>query len=211
MGSNRSETLTSERWTLSRRTVTMTTYTMIEPRNDRVTVCSPQTQHQCYQVIRTTRVHQSSRSSRMVTVQEKVVRSRLQLGYSTPTSFINRYLFIISISSKSRPVDATMTDDHDPLFVIVRQCRYIIPLKLISTSSTLLVKVLSKIFENCLKHIFFFNIIGFLYIIFNFLMQVSRLKKNHSSSIIIYYLYFRKRIYVFGLTRLFRIKCTNLS
>jgi len=84
-----------ERWTLSWRTV-MITYTMIEPRSDRVTVCSPQTQHHCYQVIRTTKVHQSSRSSRMVTVQEKVVRSRLQLGYSTPTSFINRYLFIIS-------------------------------------------------------------------------------------------------------------------
>ncbi|XP_032672706.1 IQ motif and SEC7 domain-containing protein 1 isoform X3 [Odontomachus brunneus] len=69
----------------------MIVYTMIEPRSDRVTVCSPQTQHHCYQVIRTTRVHQSSRSSRMVTVQEKVVRSRLQLGYSTPTSFINRF------------------------------------------------------------------------------------------------------------------------
>ncbi|XP_025159682.1 IQ motif and SEC7 domain-containing protein 1 isoform X3 [Harpegnathos saltator] len=69
----------------------MIVYTMIEPRSDRLTVCSPQTQHHCYQVIRTTRVHQSSRSSRMVTVQEKVVRSRLQLGYSTPTSFINRF------------------------------------------------------------------------------------------------------------------------
>ncbi|XP_020285023.1 IQ motif and SEC7 domain-containing protein 1 isoform X3 [Pseudomyrmex gracilis] len=67
-------------------------YAMIEPRSERVTVCSPQTQHHCYQMIRTTtRVHQSSRSSRMVTVQERVVRSRLQLGYSTPTSFINRF------------------------------------------------------------------------------------------------------------------------
>ncbi|XP_053985658.1 IQ motif and SEC7 domain-containing protein 2 isoform X4 [Hylaeus volcanicus] len=61
---------------------------MIEPRNDRV---SGQSRHHCYQVIRTTRVHQSSRSSRMVTVQEKVIRSRLQLGYSTPTNFINRF------------------------------------------------------------------------------------------------------------------------
>ncbi|KAI4497954.1 hypothetical protein M0802_006778 [Mischocyttarus mexicanus] len=66
---------------------------MVEPRdsNDRLSGCSPQTQHHCYQVIRTTRVHHhSSRSSRMVSVQEKVIRSRLQLGYSTPTSFINR-------------------------------------------------------------------------------------------------------------------------
>ncbi|KAL2714165.1 IQ motif and SEC7 domain-containing protein 1 isoform X2 [Vespula squamosa] len=68
-------------------------YTMIEQRDsDRsLSGCSQQTQHHCYQVIRTTRVHQSSRSSRMVSVQEKVIRSRLQLGYSTPTSFINRY------------------------------------------------------------------------------------------------------------------------
>lgn len=100
MSSNRSGTRIPERWTLSWRTV-MIAYTMIEPRSDRVTVCSPQTQHHCYQVIRTTRVHQSSRSSKMVTVQERVVRSRLQLGYSTPTSFINRYLFIISTSPKS--------------------------------------------------------------------------------------------------------------
>ncbi|XP_031832091.1 brefeldin-resistant Arf-GEF family protein schizo isoform X2 [Nomia melanderi] len=62
---------------------------MIEPRSDRVP--ATQTKHHCYQVIRTTRVHQSSRSSRMVTVQEKVIRSRLQLGYSTPTNFINRF------------------------------------------------------------------------------------------------------------------------
>ncbi|KAK9302414.1 hypothetical protein QLX08_005646 [Tetragonisca angustula] len=64
-------------------------FTMIEPRSDRV--ANTQTKHHCYQVIRTTRVHQSSRSSRMVTVQEKVIRSRLQLGYSTPTNFINRF------------------------------------------------------------------------------------------------------------------------
>ena len=68
-------------------------FTMIEPRSDRV--ANTQTKHHCYQVIRTTRVHQSSRSSRMVTVQEKVIRSRLQLGYSTPTNFINRYLSYI--------------------------------------------------------------------------------------------------------------------
>lgn len=103
MSSNRSGTHIPERWTLSWRTV-MIAYTMIEPRSDRVTVCSPQTQHHCYQVIRTTRVHQSSRSSRMVTVQERVVRSRLQLGYSTPTSFINRYLFIISIFPNPKPL-----------------------------------------------------------------------------------------------------------
>lgn len=111
MGSNRSGTHTSERWTLSWRTV-MITYTMIEPRSDRVTVCTPQTQHHCYQVIRTTRVHQSSRSSRMVTVQERVVRSRLQLGYSTPTSFINRYLFIISISRITNNLSNPITDDR---------------------------------------------------------------------------------------------------
>ncbi|CAK9823471.1 IQ motif and SEC7 domain-containing protein 1 [Anthophora retusa] len=64
-------------------------FTMIEPRGDRVGNSQPK--HHCYQVIRTTRVHQSSRSSRMVTVQEKVIRSRLQLGYSTPTNFINRF------------------------------------------------------------------------------------------------------------------------
>ncbi|XP_014217148.1 IQ motif and SEC7 domain-containing protein 1 isoform X2 [Copidosoma floridanum] len=49
-------------------------------------------QHYRHQMVKTTRVHQSSRtSSRVVTVQEKVIRSRLQLGYSTPTSFINRF------------------------------------------------------------------------------------------------------------------------
>ncbi|XP_017883217.1 IQ motif and SEC7 domain-containing protein 1 isoform X2 [Ceratina calcarata] len=64
-------------------------FTMIEPRNDRVG--NTHARHHCYQVIRTTRVHQSSRNSRMVTVQEKVIRSRLQLGYSTPTNFINRF------------------------------------------------------------------------------------------------------------------------
>ncbi|CAD1477816.1 unnamed protein product [Heterotrigona itama] len=74
-------------------------FTMIEPRSDRVT--NTQTKHHCYQVIRTTRVHQSSRSSRMVTVQEKVIRSRLQLGYSTPTNFINRTL--------SRPYESSAT------------------------------------------------------------------------------------------------------
>lgn len=103
-----------ERWEFSWWTV-MIAYTMIEPRSDRVTVCSPQTQHQCYQVIRTTRVHQSSRSSRMVTVQERVVRSRLQLGYSTPTSFINRYIFIhfypITITSTTYS-NLPMTDDR---------------------------------------------------------------------------------------------------
>jgi len=111
MNSNRSGTHIPERWTFSWRIV-MITYTMIEPRSDRVTVCSPQTQHHCYQVIRTTRVHQSSRSSKMVTVQERVVRSRLQLGYSTPTSFINRYLSVIFISSKSNNLSNSMTDDR---------------------------------------------------------------------------------------------------
>lgn len=91
-------TRSPERWEFSWWTV-MITYTMIEPRSDRVTVCSPQTQH-CYQVIRTTRVHQSSRTSRMVTVQERVVRSRLQLGYSTPTSFINRYIYLSFLSNR---------------------------------------------------------------------------------------------------------------
>ncbi|KAL7301052.1 hypothetical protein TKK_0006324 [Trichogramma kaykai] len=43
------------------------------------------------QVVKTTKVQQSSRSLRVVTVHEKVIRSRLQLGYSTPTNFINRY------------------------------------------------------------------------------------------------------------------------
>ncbi|KAF7391252.1 hypothetical protein HZH66_009732 [Vespula vulgaris] len=66
--------------------------TPIEQRDSDRLGCSQQTQHHCYQVIRTTRVHQSSRSSRMVSVQEKVIRSRLQLGYSTPTSFINRVI-----------------------------------------------------------------------------------------------------------------------
>ena len=51
--------------------------------------------HYRHQVIKTTKVHQSSKSSRVVTVQEKVIRSRLQLGYSTPTSFINRYYTIL--------------------------------------------------------------------------------------------------------------------
>ncbi|XP_014223054.2 IQ motif and SEC7 domain-containing protein 1 isoform X2 [Trichogramma pretiosum] len=43
------------------------------------------------QVVKTTKVQQSSRSLRVVTVHEKVIRSRLQLGYSTPTNFINRF------------------------------------------------------------------------------------------------------------------------
>lgn len=52
-----------------------------------------QQQHYRHQVIKTTRVHHSTRTTRhVVTVQEKVVRSRLQLGYSTPTNFINRYI-----------------------------------------------------------------------------------------------------------------------
>ncbi|XP_012280396.1 IQ motif and SEC7 domain-containing protein 1 isoform X2 [Orussus abietinus] len=71
--------------------------TMVEPRERR----SPCAQHghhhhrhhhhHYHQVIKTTRVHQTSRSSRVVTVQEKVIRSRLQLGYSTPTAFMNRF------------------------------------------------------------------------------------------------------------------------
>ncbi|KAH0546418.1 hypothetical protein KQX54_009468 [Cotesia glomerata] len=71
--------------------------TMVEPR-ERLVACptsrtlqhhqSPQRQY--HQVIKTTRIHHSSKNSRVVTVQEKVIRSRLQLGYSTPTNFINR-------------------------------------------------------------------------------------------------------------------------
>nr|KAF7417146.1 hypothetical protein H0235_011677 [Vespula pensylvanica] len=76
--------------------------------------CSQQTQHHCYQVIRTTRVHQSSRSSRMVSVQEKVIRSRLQLGYSTPTSFINRL-----IERVKRSIDHQEAWFHSP-FEIAR-------------------------------------------------------------------------------------------
>ncbi|XP_044591562.1 IQ motif and SEC7 domain-containing protein 1 isoform X2 [Cotesia glomerata] len=72
--------------------------TMVEPR-ERLVACptsrtlqhhqSPQRQY--HQVIKTTRIHHSSKNSRVVTVQEKVIRSRLQLGYSTPTNFINRF------------------------------------------------------------------------------------------------------------------------
>ncbi|KAG7188370.1 hypothetical protein KM043_008024 [Ampulex compressa] len=61
-------------------------FAMIEPRADKLGM-----QQQYYQVIRKTSVHQTSRNSRMVTVQEKVVRSRLQLGYSTPTTFVKRF------------------------------------------------------------------------------------------------------------------------
>ncbi|XP_015109486.1 IQ motif and SEC7 domain-containing protein 1 isoform X3 [Diachasma alloeum] len=71
--------------------------TMVEPR-ERLVACTSQTHHQnnCHRhhyhhIVKTTRIHQSSRSNRVVTVQEKVIRSRLQLGYSTPTSFINRF------------------------------------------------------------------------------------------------------------------------
>ncbi|XP_066598246.1 IQ motif and SEC7 domain-containing protein 1 isoform X2 [Prorops nasuta] len=66
-------------------------FTMMEPRGSVDRFSSPSQTHHSYQMIRTTRVHHSSRSSRMVTVQEKVIRSRLQLGYSTPTNFINRF------------------------------------------------------------------------------------------------------------------------
>ncbi|XP_011302705.1 IQ motif and SEC7 domain-containing protein 1 isoform X2 [Fopius arisanus] len=73
--------------------------TMVEPRERLVACTTSQMQHQnnnCHRhhyhhVVKTTRIHQSSRSNRVVTVQEKVIRSRLQLGYSTPTSFINRF------------------------------------------------------------------------------------------------------------------------
>lgn len=110
---NRGATHPPEGWTfLATDSVWWSRDTMIEPRSDRVTVCSPQTQHHCYQVIRTTRVHQSSRSSRMVTVQERVVRSRLQLGYSTPTSFINRYIFIFFLLNQ--PTNRT----NDPLNLV---------------------------------------------------------------------------------------------
>ncbi|XP_043282422.1 IQ motif and SEC7 domain-containing protein 1 isoform X3 [Venturia canescens] len=64
--------------------------TMVEPRERLIASPSPQQPHY-HQVIRTTRIHQSSRSRSVITVQEKVIRSRLQLGYSTPTSFINRF------------------------------------------------------------------------------------------------------------------------
>lgn len=68
---------------------------MIEPRERHVGSSSKTLQYQqnqhYHQIIKTTRVHQSSRNSRIVSVQEKVTRSRLQLGYSTPTNFINRY------------------------------------------------------------------------------------------------------------------------
>ncbi|XP_033219763.1 IQ motif and SEC7 domain-containing protein 1 isoform X2 [Belonocnema kinseyi] len=68
--------------------------TMMEPRERMVACTLPPAHHQQHhyrQVIRTTKVHHSSRCTRVVTVQEKVIRSRLQLGYSTPTSFINRF------------------------------------------------------------------------------------------------------------------------
>ncbi|KAK1130616.1 hypothetical protein K0M31_018736 [Melipona bicolor] len=89
-------------------------FTMIEPRSDRVP--NTQTKHHCYQVIRTTRVHQSSRSSRMVTVQEKVIRSRLQLGYSTPTNFINRsYSSIIYVNALISRRSTRIDIDRPPL------------------------------------------------------------------------------------------------
>lgn len=84
---------------------------MIEPRSDRVP--ATQTKHHCYQVTRTTRVHQSSRSSRMVTVQEKVIRSRLQLGYSTPTNFINRYLPLFHSSAIRKPIFRVQSNSPD--------------------------------------------------------------------------------------------------
>lgn len=84
--------------------------TMVEPR-ERIIACptSRTLQHQqspqrhYHQVIKTTRVHHSSKNTRVVTVQEKVIRSRLQLGYSTPTNFINRYLIVFII------IDNTLT------------------------------------------------------------------------------------------------------
>ncbi|KAK0162193.1 hypothetical protein PV327_008547 [Microctonus hyperodae] len=74
--------------------------TMVEPRERIIASPSSRTiqqqqqqpnQRHYHHVIKTTRVHHNSRSTRVVTVQEKVIRSRLQLGYSTPTNFINRY------------------------------------------------------------------------------------------------------------------------
>ncbi|KAK0170448.1 hypothetical protein PV328_011010 [Microctonus aethiopoides] len=76
--------------------------TMVEPRERIIASPSPRTiqqqqqqqqpnQRHYHHVIKTTRVHHNSRSTRVVTVQEKVIRSRLQLGYSTPTNFINRF------------------------------------------------------------------------------------------------------------------------
>ncbi|XP_043485267.1 IQ motif and SEC7 domain-containing protein 1-like isoform X3 [Leptopilina heterotoma] len=68
--------------------------TMMEPR-ERIVACTQSPAHhqqQHYrQVIRTTKVHQNSRCTRVVTIQEKVIRSRLQMGYSTPTAFLNRF------------------------------------------------------------------------------------------------------------------------
>lgn len=93
-------------------------FAMIEPRSDRVP--ATQTKHHCYQVIRTTRVHQSSRSSRMVTVQEKVIRSRLQLGYSTPTNFINRYLPLFHSSTIRKTIQIRVSRVSDPIFPIDR-------------------------------------------------------------------------------------------
>lgn len=87
------------KWNLKNKMFGMT---MVEPR-ERLVACptsrtlqhhqSPQRQY--HQVIKTTRIHHSSKNSRVVTVQEKVIRSRLQLGYSTPTNFINRYCFLL--------------------------------------------------------------------------------------------------------------------
>ncbi|XP_012265797.2 IQ motif and SEC7 domain-containing protein 1 isoform X2 [Athalia rosae] len=62
---------------------------VVEQRDRRPTGCGQN--HHYHQMVRTTKVHQSSRTTRVVTVQERVVRSRLQLGYSTPTAFMHRF------------------------------------------------------------------------------------------------------------------------
>lgn len=99
-------------------------FMMIEPRSDRVV--NTQTKHHCYQVIRTTKVHQSSKSSRIVTVQEKVIRSRLQMGYSTPTNFINRYLCYILIYLYNTNVD---NDHHYNYYLIFEYLKQYFHLK----------------------------------------------------------------------------------
>lgn len=47
--------------------------------------------HRCkHQVVKTTEVYRSLKNTFNTEVQEKVIRSRLQLGYSTPAAFINK-------------------------------------------------------------------------------------------------------------------------
>ncbi|XP_015510178.1 IQ motif and SEC7 domain-containing protein 1 isoform X2 [Neodiprion lecontei] len=65
--------------------------TIVEQRERRPPPAGCGQNHQYHQTVRTSKVHHSSRTTRIVTVQERVVRSRLQLGYSTPTAFMHRF------------------------------------------------------------------------------------------------------------------------